>query len=99
MRTENSIHSNEDPETPFKPNGAMTGPHRLLLLEDDPNDIALLKKRLAQDWPACELVSTMNEEGFRGALSAGNFDLIISDYVLPGFHGLEALALARERCP
>jgi PAS domain S-box-containing protein len=74
-------------------------PHRLLLLEDDKNDIELLKRRLAQDWPDCELVTSATEAGFREALTSGGFDLIISDYMLPGFHGLEALALARERCP
>src|SRR5262249_47949331 len=33
------------------------------------------------------------------ALKNGPFDLILSDYSLPGFGGLEALALAREHWP
>jgi PAS domain S-box-containing protein len=74
-------------------------PNRLLLLEDNTNDVELLKRRLAQDWPACQLVTAATEADFREALVAGGFDLIISDYVLPGYHGLEALTLARERCP
>jgi PAS domain S-box-containing protein len=29
----------------------------------------------------------------------GSFDLIISDYLIPGFDGLSALAAARQQCP
>src|SRR5215469_8318891 len=77
----------------------MTPPQKLLLLEDDSSDIELLKKRLAQDWPGWQLVITSTETGFREALAANRFDLIISDYALTGFHGLEALSIARQRCP
>jgi len=77
----------------------MTPPQKLLLLEDDSSDIELLKKRLAQAWPGWQLVITSTEAGFREALAANRFDLIISDYALAGFHGLEALSIARQRCP
>jgi CheY-like chemotaxis protein len=36
---------------------------------------------------------------FAAALNEDCVDLILSDYNLPCFHGLEALELARERCP
>jgi PAS domain S-box-containing protein len=79
--------------------GSMISPGRLLVLEDDPNDAELLVRRLTREWPGCELVRTSAEPEFKEALAAGGFDLIISDYLLPGFHGLDALALARDRCP
>jgi PAS domain S-box-containing protein len=77
----------------------MIRPRRLLLLEDDKNDADLLARRLAREWPDCELTRTSTEDSFREALAGGGFDLIISDYVLPGFRGLDALALARNQCP
>jgi PAS domain S-box-containing protein len=77
----------------------MNIPQKFLLLEDDASDIELLKRRLAQDWPDCRLVTTATEAEFREALATGGFDLIISDYVLPGFQAMKALALARELCP
>jgi two-component system sensor histidine kinase EvgS len=77
----------------------MTNPRRLLLLEDDPNDVELFGRRLLTEWPDLELVRVSTEAGFKAALNAGGFDIIISDYRLPDFHGLAALALAREQCP
>ncbi len=74
-------------------------PRRLLLLEDDPNDATLLRRLLLKEWPDCELVQADGESAFKMALIAGGFDLILSDYLLPGFDGLSALALARERFP
>src|SRR5436309_13506276 len=72
---------------------------RLLLLEDDRIDAELLERSLAAEWPKCEVLRVANEAGFEAALSAGGLDVILSDYVVPGFHGMTALALARERCP
>ena len=36
---------------------------------------------------------------FLTALARGGFDLVLADYRLPGFDGLQALALWRERRP
>ncbi|MEI9962241.1 MAG: PAS domain S-box protein [Limisphaerales bacterium] len=40
-----------------------------------------------------------DRKSFEQALDTEIFDLIISDYRLPSFNGLEALALARQKCP
>src|SRR5436309_3872265 len=72
---------------------------RLLLLEDDRIDAELLERSLAAEWPKCEVLRVANEAGFEAALSAGGLDVILSDYVVPGFHGMTALALAQEHCP
>src|SRR5207248_46212 len=54
-----------------KPKGdVVTIPQRLLLLEDDKNDVQLLERRLAQDWPDCQLVTTATEAEYREALAA-----------------------------
>lgn len=74
-------------------------PRRLLLLEDDPNDKYLICRSLIGEWPRCEVVSVSSEADFKSALQPGNFDLILSDYSIPGFDGLDALAAARAQCP
>ncbi len=94
------------PETPsVLPRSRVEGgalrndPHRLLLLEDDPNDAELLRRTLVAEWPRCEFVPVHNKAGFETALNGDRFDLILCDYRLPGYDGLSALALARQRMP
>jgi len=77
----------------------MKSPLRILHLEDDPNDTDLLQAMLEKDGLAAELVRVDTQEEFAAALRQGRFDLIISDYSLPSYDGLAALALARERRP
>jgi PAS domain S-box-containing protein len=72
---------------------------RLLLLEDDPTDALVLRRSLSAQRFDCELIRTSDKESFVEALNEGGYDLILSDYFIPGFDGLAALAMARERCP
>ena len=70
---------------------------RILHLEDDPADAALIHHALSEDGIdfTIELVST--REAFLAAVSRGGFDLILSDFALPGFDGMSALKVVRER--
>jgi PAS domain S-box-containing protein len=72
---------------------------RILNLEDNANDAELNGAMLSARWPACELVRVATREDFMAALEAGGFDIILSDYTMPGFDGRQALALAHERQP
>jgi len=72
---------------------------RLLLLEDDPTDALMLRRGLSAQRFDCELIRTHDKQSFVKALNEGGFDLILSDYFIPGFDGLSALAMARERYP
>ena len=72
---------------------------RLLLLEDGPDDVFIIRRRLAAELPECEVVSVATKAEFTEALKAGGWDLILSDYLLRAFHGLEALVIARELRP
>src|ERR1044071_5307405 len=72
---------------------------RLLLLEDNPHDAVLIRRRILAEWPKCEIVEVNCENGFQAALQETNFDVVLSDYLIPGFHGLAALTLSRERYP
>jgi len=77
----------------------MRPPERLLLLEDNECDAELLRRSIRAEWPNCDLVRVSNKAGFEAALNENNFDLILSDYMVPGFPGPLALAMALERCP
>lgn len=71
---------------------------KILHLEDNARDAALVRDVLTVDWPDCTITLVATRDDFLRALPGGH-DLIISDYKLPGFNGLEALQLVRERVP
>jgi signal transduction histidine kinase len=72
---------------------------RILILEDNPLDAELTAEALPGLGAAVECLHVSDETSFRAALGDGGVDLILSDYLLPGFDGLAALMLAREVCP
>src|SRR6266545_4093932 len=72
---------------------------RILLLEDNPEDAELGARLLARAGLSCEIRRVDSPEGYTAALSEGPFDLILSQYALPGFDGSAALALAHSLHP
>jgi len=74
----------------------MGKPLRVLIVEDSEDDALLLVFELRRgDYaPVSRRVETA--EAMRRALEEEEWDLVISDYVLPGFTGLEALQVLRE---
>jgi diguanylate cyclase (GGDEF)-like protein/PAS domain S-box-containing protein len=77
----------------------MATPLRILHLEDDPSDAELISSWLQADQLDCDVQRVATQPEFESALDKGGLDLILSDYTLPGFDGMTALALARERRP
>ncbi len=94
---------------PFPPPGAPTNaapgvaadtpPLEILLLEDSTFDAELLLASLETTHPRARVTWVKDEPGLLGALETQRFDLILSDYQLPGFTGAEALALAQRLVP
>jgi len=74
-------------------------PLRILHLEDDLNDAALIKSTLAAGGVPCATTRVHTQEAFVAALEDGEVDLILSDYTLPEFDGLSAMEIARIKCP
>lgn len=77
----------------------MTAPLRILNLEDSVEDAELNHEMLTSRWPDCELIRVPGREEYVAALEAGKFDVILSDYTIPGFGGQEALQMALAKCP
>ncbi|WP_306533397.1 ATP-binding protein [Geobacter sp.] len=73
---------------------------RILHLEDDPMDAELVRENLAADGVSCSITLVQDGKRFAHALEVpAGFDLILADMSIPGYDGVEALELARERCP
>jgi diguanylate cyclase (GGDEF)-like protein len=72
---------------------------QLLLVEDSEMDAELTKRSLKSAGLTCRFRRVDDEEEMRGALRASLPDLILSDFSLPGFDGMAALALARIEAP
>ncbi len=75
----------------------MTSPIRLLIVEDSEADAELLLRELTRGGydPAFERVASA--AAMTAALERQTWDLVIADNSMPGFTGMEALALVRAR--
>ncbi|WP_372656872.1 ATP-binding protein [Hydrogenophaga sp.] len=72
---------------------------RILHLEDSRVDHALVKFALQRSQMACELTLVESMAEFQEAIEGGAFDVVLADYHLPGFTGLDAWEVAREKLP
>jgi len=71
-------------------------PFRLLHLEDSEPDHALALAHLRRSGIRVDAVRIETRGEFEAAL-AGNWDIVLSDYHLPGFTGLDALQILQEK--
>ena len=77
----------------------MRKPLRILHLEDDPDFHELLRGMLQSDGVEAQLKLVATRTEFDSAVAEGDFDLIVADYLLPDFNGIEALRRVREAMP
>jgi PAS domain S-box-containing protein len=77
----------------------MPRPIRVLHLEDSARDAELIRHRLEVEDVACDILVANSQDGFEAALTREPFDLIISDYNLPGYDGVSALKRAQATQP
>jgi len=69
---------------------------KILHLEDNPRDAELVRDLVEAEAPGFTITEVSTRDAYLRALAEGNHDLILSDFNLPGFTGLEALQLARK---
>ncbi|MEC4879873.1 MAG: response regulator [Scytonema sp. PMC 1070.18] len=72
---------------------------QILLLEDDPVDHELIEATLRNSGIESYLTRVAHRQDFLQHLNTTLPDIILADYVLPGFDGMAALELVREICP
>jgi signal transduction histidine kinase len=72
-------------------------PKRILLVEDTPTDAELISRQLRKG--GCEFVEIAEDRDEVLSQLDKNWDLIVSDYNLPGFKGIDVLNWAREKSP
>jgi PAS domain S-box-containing protein len=68
----------------------------ILHLEDDRLDADLIRDTLTSQGIVAKIVAVETESDFRASLLNGNYDLVLSDYSLPGFNGMTALKIVRD---
>ncbi|MDZ7371274.1 MAG: PAS domain S-box protein [candidate division KSB1 bacterium] len=70
-----------------------------LIVEDSVGDFELIKNILTSEGFNLECTRTDNQREFVDLLNRGSFDIILSDYKLPGFDAFVALRLAQQFNP
>lgn len=74
-------------------------PLRVLVVDDSQDDALLLLRTLGKIGFATEWARVDSATAMQAAFSGGGWDLVVSDYNIPGFGALEALEIARRHDP
>ncbi|GFO56045.1 diguanylate cyclase [Geomonas sp. Red276] len=69
---------------------------RVLIVEDDPNDARLVVRELEQGGYRVKQETVASADELSRALLS-SWDLVVCDFSLPGFSGMEALRMVRDR--
>ncbi len=77
----------------------MSAPLKILILEDVPADAELVQFELRRADLSFSLRVVADEAAFLESLESFQPDVILADYRLPGYNGLQALAASKEKCP
>ncbi len=72
---------------------------RVLIIDDSIDDADLLIRQLRRDGFDLTAERTETVDGLKAALSAQDWDIALCDYNMPGFSGMEALAIVQELRP
>ncbi|MGO8055839.1 response regulator, partial [Rhizobium leguminosarum] len=72
---------------------------KLLLLEDDPDDAALIKKMLERSGLQFDSLLASDEKEFLEALDENIFDAVLADNALPQYSSMEALRIIKKKNP
>ncbi len=72
---------------------------KILILEDISSDLELILDRIKDTKLKFSYLWVENEEEYKKGIIKFTPDIIIADYMLPDYTGLEALHLATELCP
>jgi len=77
--------------------GTMSRPLCILVVEDSEDDVALLLRELRKGGYEPNFLNVCTPEDMRAALREVEWDIVISDWSMPRFNGLDAFRLVKEQ--
>jgi len=72
---------------------------KILHLEDNRDDAGLVEAILREEWPECRVTLVANRDDYMRQVREGAHDLILSDFSLAAYNGVDALTYARSVTP
>ena len=78
---------------------ATTGSPRVLLVDDNPDDRALVERELRKEFPGAQTFQVSTPGQLEAAIATPGLDLVITDFHLRWSTGLEVLKRVRARSP
>jgi PAS domain S-box-containing protein len=72
---------------------------KILCLEDVEADAVFIREKLKSEGLIFQFDYVSTEAEFTEKLRSVNYDIVLSDYNLPGFSGIAALVLSKKICP
>ncbi len=72
---------------------------KVLYLEDSPRDVEIIRELLIDAGYDLSMDCTEKKKEFTSLLHHNKYDIILSDFKLPGFNAIGALKLAIDICP
>src|SRR6056297_1410524 len=72
---------------------------KILHLEDSAADAELAKETLEENGVENDITVVETKEDFERELSENDFDIILADYHLPAYNGMDALEFAKRISP
>lgn len=77
----------------------MNNPLSILHVEDNITDSDYIAAVLSEAGVVCEITRVDTKNEFLQLIGTKKFDLILSDYKLPSFNGIQALKIVKEKIP
>jgi PAS domain S-box-containing protein len=78
---------------------AFEGPVRVLLIDDSAEDRQAAINLLKLELPTVVVRELTSSEDFESAVAEGDFDVVVSDFHMKGWSGLERLRVVKSRWP
>ena len=72
---------------------------KILHIEDSKEDAELVQALLTEEWPDCTIQVVSNEAAIRESCDQSEYDIVLSDFSLGNFTGMDALAIVRDKMP
>ena len=72
---------------------------RILFLDDVEDDAIIIRELLREEGLLFQFDYVSTEKEFTEMLESRKYDIVFSDYNLPGFNGIGALLISKEICP